>query len=79
MAVQWPIVVMLGTYLKECHSVSRAWKGAVEEGCTTGVWFENESILMDLPKVSEVTTNYWIFSKVWLVTWLYLILLPILG
>ena len=50
-----------------------------EKGYTYSVWLENESILMKLPKVSEVATNHWIFSKVWLVTWLYLILLPILG
>ena len=53
--------------------------GSVEEGYTSGVWLENESILIGLPKVSEVITNHWVFSKVWLVTWLYLILLPILG
>ena len=53
--------------------------GWCEEGYTSSVWLENESILIEIPKVSEVATIHWIFSKVWLVTWLYLILLPILG
>ena len=53
--------------------------GCYEEGYTSGVWLENESILIELLKVSEVATNHWVFSKVWLVIWLYLILLPILA
>ena len=63
MAVQPPIAAMLDMHLKECRSGLRAWKGAVEEGCTFGVRLENESILMDLPKVSEVATNHWIFLR----------------
>ena len=46
---------------------------------TFGVWLESESIFKELPRVGEVATNHWVFSKVWLITWLYLILLPILG
>ena len=42
--------------------------GCSEEGYTFGVWLENESILIELPKVSEIATNHWVFSKVWLVT-----------
>ena len=31
---------------------------SLEEGYTFGVWLEMESILMGLPKVSEVATNH---------------------
>ena len=58
---------------------SRLGSSGAEEGYTSGVWLENESIFIELPKVSEVAINHWVFSKVWFVTWLYLILLPILG
>ena len=52
----------------------------VMEVCrTSSVWLKYESILRKLQRVSEVATNHWVFSKVWLVTWLYLILLLILG
>ena len=63
------------------HGSSTTHRGDahMEEGCTSGVWLENESIFIELPKVSEVVTNYWVFSKVWLVTYLYFILLPIQG
>ena len=53
--------------------------GCSEEGYTFGVWLESESILIELPKVSEVATNHWVFFKVWLVTDSILFLLPILG
>ena len=32
-----------------------------EEGYTSSVWLENELILRELPKVSEVATNHWVF------------------
>ena len=35
-----------------------ASSSAMKEGCTSGVLLENELILMDLPKVSEVATNH---------------------
>ena len=38
-----------------------------EERFTSSVWLENELILIELLKVSEVATNHWVFSKVWLV------------
>ena len=53
--------------------------GAMKEGYTSGLWLENESIIMEVPMVSEVATNHWLFSKVWSITLLYLILLPILS
>ena len=34
-----------------------------EEGYTSGVWLESESILIKLPKVSEVATNHWVFLR----------------
>ena len=51
----------------------------MEVGHTSGVWLDSKLILRKLPRVSEVATNHWVFSKLWLVTWLYLVLLPILG
>ena len=59
----------LHAFFFECEGVS----------LPLSVWLESESILRETPKVSEIATNYWVFSKVWLVTWLYLILLLILG
>ena len=37
--------------------------GAMKEGYTSGVCMENESILFGLPKLGEVATNHWVFSK----------------
>ena len=52
---------MLAKYKLESSS-------AVEESSTSSVWLENESILIELLRVSEFATNIWVFSKVWLVT-----------
>ena len=35
----------------------------MEVCCTLGVWLEYESILRKLPRVSEVTTNHWVFVR----------------
>ena len=35
-----------------------------EECHTSGMWLEYESILRKLPRVSEVTTNHWVFLDV---------------
>ena len=74
--VQSPITATLVQCLEACRPGNSS---VVEEGCISGVWLKYKSILRKLPRVSEVTTNHWFFSKTWLVTWLYLILLPILG
>ena len=34
-----------------------------EEGYTSSVWLENKSIFIELPKVSEITTNHWFFLR----------------
>ena len=57
--------------LKRALNKYKLWSlGVVDEGFTSGVWPEKESILIELPKVSEVAINHCVFSKVWLVTWL---------
>ena len=67
-----------GNALHAPEAYSLGSSSAMKEGYTSSMWLENESNFMELPMVSEVTTNHWVFSKVWLVTLLNLILLPIL-
>ena len=76
---QWSRQSVDTSQLLDHPSQWRSMHPNVEVCHTSSVWLESESILRKLPRVSEVATNHWVFSKLWLVTWFYLILLPILG